>query len=362
MPIPDGADFAWADGQSETVRAAARIFTGRDSVLLVPGQLMTIGFAQPVDPTEIDIEARPTSVSLVASFLSRTLTEVPYAGVVVALSKCSIGSDLPLDATPDITSVNAAIGTMLSCYGTLFSSKEGALQLANEIVGAGAHVDAVTVQADANLAEQAAGLAGKLRTAAAAVEAVDIGNDIIDYVADEYSRSQLGDDAAHLTLTAIARSAAPQGFDEAVARVSATKPADLTRYEYGNYSPTGAEVHLGGAHFRSPSGNIQCSVLTENPGELYCYIQEHTFADAPDPGCGEGSSYVEQYVRLRSSGADQQVCTGGLLHAQRSNVLPYGSALRFGSFACASEESGVTCLSTEGRHGFALSRESLVRF
>ena len=183
---------------------------------------------------------------------------------------------------------------------------------------------------------------------------IELTNEAMGAVADDI--------AARQPTTEDQVNTAPRTFDEAVTRVNAATAADPSRYEYASYSASGTKYRLGGAHFRSPSGNIQCSALSENPGELYCYIQQHTFIDAPDPGCGEGPTYVREYVRLRGSGADQQVCTGGVQHAQTSNVLPYGSSLRFGPFACVSEQAGMTCVSTEGRHGFALSRESLVRF
>jgi hypothetical protein len=44
---PESAAYVWVDGQPELARTAVRLFTARDSVLLLPGQRMSVGFDQP---------------------------------------------------------------------------------------------------------------------------------------------------------------------------------------------------------------------------------------------------------------------------------------------------------------------------
>ena len=105
--------------------------------------------------------------------------------------------------------------------------------------------------------------------------------------------------------------------------------------------------------FRSPSGNIGCS-LSDDAGSsgARCDIGEHTWSSPPRPAdCeldyGSGLSI--------SDGLADFTCAGDTVLGS-GHVLAYKASIRFGAFVCDSDESGVTCSNTSTKHGFFLSR------
>jgi len=194
VPVPHGVAYASVDGQPEAIRAAARVFTGRDSVLLSPGQLMTIGFTQPAVGLPVRIDAAPTVVALAAQLVTELVADSNgLAAVVKAMSDCKVTPNVPFDVKPAINSVGDVGRAMISCFASLFADPARARQLALEVVAAEAKIDTTTTAADRGLLTKVDELAGKIRFIAVAVKVIDVGSDLIDYVGDDWTNHRTGD-------------------------------------------------------------------------------------------------------------------------------------------------------------------------
>lgn len=105
--------------------------------------------------------------------------------------------------------------------------------------------------------------------------------------------------------------------------------------------------------FRSPSGNIGCSI---GKAGVRCDIRERDWSPPPKPrSCdldfGQGVA-VDKRDRKASF-----VCAGDTtLGAGRT--LGYGDSIRRGDLRCRSRGSGMHCRNLRTDHGFALSRGS----
>jgi hypothetical protein len=117
------------------------------------------------------------------------------------------------------------------------------------------------------------------------------------------------------------------------------------------------------AGFSSPTGNITCSFEARDEdlpgGSLRCEIGAKSWQPPPRPtACeldwGFGITLVDQAQVLcagDTNRGDHDAGTDG------SFVLPYGTAMQFGSLRCASRRSGIDCANTRTGSGFLLARE-----
>ena len=106
--------------------------------------------------------------------------------------------------------------------------------------------------------------------------------------------------------------------------------------------------------FKSPSGNILCSMVGVETFGVRCDMLELTQSYvARPPGCefewghafGVGVESIKGEV----------ICVNDAPDISRSTpVLPYNARLDYGGITCISEEAGVTC-NNEAGHGFTLS-------
>ena len=194
VPVPPGAAYASVEGQPEVIRAATRVFTGRDSALLSPGQIMTIGFTRPAVGAPVRIDAAPTIVALAAQLTVDIIGETnALAAVVKALSDCKLAPNIAFTLEPDVHSVGDLLRGVVSCFASLFAEPSKARLLALEVVSDLAHIDMVTGAADRNLATKVDALTGKIRLLAVAIKVIDVGSDLIDYVADNWTNHRTGD-------------------------------------------------------------------------------------------------------------------------------------------------------------------------
>lgn len=145
-------------------------------------------------------------------------------------------------------------------------------------------------------------------------------------------------------LAAGAQRGAPKSFDEAKGRIDAAKPA--------------AGV---GARFQSPSGNIVCRRSTDSSAAA-CEVSQGRIAPPLPTICRAGGPKDIGRIELGASGA-VPVCNSDTIRVGSEPKLAYGARTEpSGSTACLSEESGVTCIDTAGRHGFFLARDTFVTF
>jgi hypothetical protein len=106
--------------------------------------------------------------------------------------------------------------------------------------------------------------------------------------------------------------------------------------------------------FRSPTGNIHCSLYTWEEGtEARCDLRELTPSYKKFPGTCEldwGASFG-----VMSGGKGYLVCAGDTVMDPANPVLGYGQAVSLGGISCVSAKTGITCTNAEG-HGFSVAK------
>ena len=113
----------------------------------------------------------------------------------------------------------------------------------------------------------------------------------------------------------------------------------------------------GGARFATPSGNIACSMTTD---EVRCDVLERTWQVPPAPaGCG--LAYGGGAI-LSGTGAGELSCVGDTVADPGLATLAYGEAVQFGGVVCVSKETGLRCENPQTRHGFTVSRAAYELF
>ncbi|MGQ0832279.1 MAG: hypothetical protein ACT4OV_11425, partial [Microthrixaceae bacterium] len=136
VQVPAGADYAWVDGQPDSIRAATRAFTARDSILLAPGQLMTVGFAQPVKSAYTPLRVDHSGSAVAATVLLEVIGDTgAYAAVYQALARCGAAPE-PLDVRLRGDDLGDVVSIGLACFTNLASDPQSATTLAAEAVAA----------------------------------------------------------------------------------------------------------------------------------------------------------------------------------------------------------------------------------
>jgi hypothetical protein len=151
----------------------------------------------------------------------------------------------------------------------------------------------------------------------------------------------LGCGGGTVTVTA----AAPPGGAEAASTRSVATAATRAR----TTAPATRVVHLD--MFRSPSGNIGCSLLG---GLARCDIEKRSWRPPARPSSCPQIVDFGQGLEVGGSGAARFVCAGDTARDPASPVLPYGSGSQVGALDCLSASSGLTCRNGAG-HGFFIS-------
>lgn len=156
--------------------------------------------------------------------------------------------------------------------------------------------------------------------------------------------------------TLVAAPDADSGKDPAIdGPVSAGTPADLS-----NYQTSPSQIV---ATFKSPSGNINCTMYVDYPtfgNKAICSIVTHQYRSLPGSSggsCGAGDS-VE--VSSAQGARSPAVCVVGHLGTGLAE-LPSGQSLTFGGITCLSTDSGVKCIGSDGR-GFVISQREIALY
>ena len=103
--------------------------------------------------------------------------------------------------------------------------------------------------------------------------------------------------------------------------------------------------------FRSPTGNIGCAMTSQS---VRCDIRERSWRPPAKPRSCDVD--FGQGVSVDRTGRGRFVCAGDTTLGV-GRTVGYGALVRRGRFACRVRVSGVRCLNTRNRHGFALSRQ-----
>jgi hypothetical protein len=121
-------------------------------------------------------------------------------------------------------------------------------------------------------------------------------------------------------------------------------------------APTAVAQPDGPGSFRSPSGNINCTLSTpggENAAR--CVVVDHTWtAPPPPPDCHLNSG---DRFYLTQGGAAVVGCYAQEFPVAES-TLGYGQSRSFGSITCDSEYTGMACTDSSTGHYFRVSRDT----
>lgn len=144
------------------------------------------------------------------------------------------------------------------------------------------------------------------------------------------------------------------------AYVSGGRAVDAGAYERGASSP-GQPLRAtpGIAEFTTPSRNIACAIA--GPGDsagVSCSVRDYSYETTKRPATCH-LNYAPGWVSLDARAAHRGLCLGGPPFAPVSRILPYGSRLKLGDFACRSESAYLACADVRTGHGFTVNRTTL---
>jgi hypothetical protein len=123
-------------------------------------------------------------------------------------------------------------------------------------------------------------------------------------------------------------------------------------------APTAVAQHEGPASFRSPSGNINCTLSTPgNEIAARCEVVEHTWTASPPSDCH--LNYGDRFYLTQAGGAVVG-CYGQDFGPASQETLEYGQTRTFGTITCQSEYTGMTCTDNSTGHYFSVSRDTYV--
>jgi hypothetical protein len=108
--------------------------------------------------------------------------------------------------------------------------------------------------------------------------------------------------------------------------------------------------------FTTPSKNIGCIVAAD---AARCDIVQKTWKAPPKP-----AECTLDYGKGLAVGTEQKatvVCAGDTVLGSKE-ILAYGKAVRFRTFSCESQSSGVRCRNEKSEHGFTISRDAYTVF
>ena len=105
-------------------------------------------------------------------------------------------------------------------------------------------------------------------------------------------------------------------------------------------------------HFRSPSGNILCSIGTDLPDRVaYCQTAK------PPQSVYAGSKGVKPCI-----GTALNNCIGDYPPGTRFTTVAYGSSIGNAKVTCTSRTDGMRCVLASNGRGFLIRRAGIVTF
>ena len=116
-------------------------------------------------------------------------------------------------------------------------------------------------------------------------------------------------------------------------------------------TPTFADDFI---NFHSPSGNINCALMSGDYAGVRCDMQELTQSFPKRPADCD-LDWGDAFEVGRTDRQGQVVCHGDTVINPESMELGYGASATLGDFTCTSEKTGMTCTNAQG-HGFTLSK------
>lgn len=125
---------------------------------------------------------------------------------------------------------------------------------------------------------------------------------------------------------------------------------------------TATAAPVRGAHFTSPSRNIDCRIDPAGPASVTCYVKRDRWRSTKPKPRSCRLAWFPTEVRLVQRTTRIGGCRGDIgpmcLRGNPCTVLRYGKRITVKSIRCTSTTTGVTCRRTTGRRqGFKIARE-----
>lgn len=123
-----------------------------------------------------------------------------------------------------------------------------------------------------------------------------------------------------------------------------------------------APAAFAGAHFTSPSGNIDCLVHAEAGGTASCWVERAAWRSTVRKPASCPLAWMPTEVSLTGRRVSVGVCRGDIgpmCQPGGCRVLGYGKSIVTNGIRCTSTTSGITCRRATGakRQGFKVSRQ-----
>jgi Family of unknown function (DUF6636) len=121
-------------------------------------------------------------------------------------------------------------------------------------------------------------------------------------------------------------------------------------------APTTVVQAAASGPFRSPSGNINCTMfMSDGQGVARCEVVDHAWV-APPVSADCHLNWGDRFELAEGSAAAFN-CYGQDFPTSEQ-TLAYGQTRSLGSITCASEYTGMTCSDGSTGHYFRISRDS----
>jgi len=147
-----------------------------------------------------------------------------------------------------------------------------------------------------------------------------------------------------------------------VAYVRGASPVKVSDYEQGEPGPGQAMRPTPGiAEFNTPSGNITCAIVNDNPGgpaDVQCTAAQFSFHIPPKPASCQ-NNWAAYFGVVGGGQANVGACVGGQEFGPTTQTLPYGSTIEDGGIGCRSESGFLACADLTTGHGFAVNRDTI---
>ncbi len=140
-------------------------------------------------------------------------------------------------------------------------------------------------------------------------------------------------------------------------RVIATAPrVDNADFHKGARTPTAQPQPAPGFHFSTPQRTVACSIPVGGQATLACRI------DAPglrprSSSARKSCEWLTNVITLSPTGPAVGACSDQYPVLYKSNVVQYGYAIAVSRITCLSAASGLFCIESRSRSGFAIDSE-----
>jgi hypothetical protein len=295
--IPDGAAYAWVDGQPDLLREGWRAVSGRDSVILPPGVTMSVGLTQPARSGITQITVTYSSLAILTTLLTQAAAADAdtWYGILAVLSSCSPHPALMATAHDGVDALVEGAKVLLVCAQNLLTDEQATATLAAEFVAHVSGVDPATAVSDASMAPKIDKLAGNLRFLGGALATVSLSSKVLDAIADAYVYAKVGE--TNSLSPQVGMRAAPGAGNQG------TGDAREIPLNPGEY-----------AVFYTPTGEVVCSMIDSR---VRCDVTDPIWTLPPRP-----QDCDEEWAHTASVGASGAPHIGGCVGDTIADAQP----------------------------------------